>query len=532
MRYRRAVRIAALDLGSNSFHLLVADVRPDGGIEPVATDKEMLRLGSRVAETGSVGDEGTRQAVATVARFRAMADSLGAERVVACATSALRDGRDARRVIDQIKAATGVRVRVIDGDEEARLIFGAVRASVVIDPAPALAMDLGGGSLEVMIGDQARLWWSASLDLGVGRLTAELVRGDPPTAGDRRRVVRRVEDELAPFLAEITALGPASAIGSSGTLLTLMRLAAAARGPVPPRVNQLSVDIDDLRALEGQLLEQTSAERAALPGVDARRADLLPAGIVTCLTVMELAGVSRLTGCEWALREGMVLAAVPELGSPPADEPVDLRRRSVLDLCRRCRFPEDHSAKVARLALELFHGTAELHGLGAEDGELLEFGALLHDVGEHVSTESHEQHSAYLIEHGRLRGFTPEEVAVLACLGRFHRRGSPKTTFEPWASLGPERQRRTQSLIALLQVADGLDRGHGGPVRAVRVGSAVAAVDGDGPVVRLEVDADGDIDLERYSLRRKGELFERTFGCRLELVEAPAARPLAEKLAG
>jgi exopolyphosphatase / guanosine-5'-triphosphate,3'-diphosphate pyrophosphatase len=527
------VRIAALDVGSNSLHLLVADVRPDGGLEPVLAEKEMLRLGSRVAETGAVGDEGTRAAIATVARFKALADSLGAQRFVAYATAALRDAKDARRVMERIAAETGVRVRVISGDEEARLIFEAVRASVVIDPAPALAMDIGGGSLELMIGDQKRLRASASLPLGVARLTAELVRGDPPTGGDRRRVVRRVEDEVAAFLPVLTREAPAFAIGSSGTMLTLLRLAASAQDVIPERVNQMSVSIEDLRGVERRLLDQTVAERAALPGVDPRRADLLPAGIVTCVTVMEIAGVDRLTGCEWALREGMILTATPDEGARPRGGPTDLRRRSVADLCHRYRFPAEHSEKVARLAMELFDGTEALHGLGHDDRELLEFGALLHDVGEHVSTESHERHSAYLIEHGRLRGFSPEEVAVLACLARFHRRGGPKSTYPPWAALSPERQERTQRMVALLQVADGLDRGHGGPVRGVDVvvepGRAARGEGAPRPVVRLKLHADGDIDLERYSVRRKGELFERVFGCRLEV---RAAVDAADFLAG
>jgi exopolyphosphatase/guanosine-5'-triphosphate,3'-diphosphate pyrophosphatase len=143
----------------------------------------------------------------------------------------------------------------------------------------------------------------------------------------------------------------------------------------------------------------------------------------------------------------------------------------------------------------------------------LELAGLLHDIGDHVSTENHEQHSAYLIRNGRLRGFSPEEIDVLTCLGRFHRRGGPKASFEPWMALSPERRERTTVLIALLQAADALDRGHGGPVRDVTVRPS------DGPLIEVEVDADGDIALERYTMRKKGELLERVFGCRVELVE-------------
>lgn len=522
------MRIAALDLGSNSFHLLVADVPPGGGMEAVVRDKEMLRLGSLVASTGALGEPAIDSAVEVVKRFAAMAESLGAEEVVACGTSALRQARDTPRLLARIRAETGIDVVVIGGDEEARLIFEAVRRSVVIDPGPAMAMDLGGGSLEIMVGDQGRLAWSVSLELGVARLTAEVVRSDPLSPGDRRRLARRVERMVAPHSGTISSLSPVTAIGSSGTLLTLIRLAAGRRpsstkgADQPAEVNQLTVDLQELRELEDDLLRQTCSQRASLPGVDARRADLLPAGIVTCTTVMEMAGIDHLTGCEWALREGMILdAAGSRLSAGRSDEPAALRRRSVLDLCERYRWPEAHSKKVARLALELFDGTASRHGLGGEDRELLEFGALLHDVGEHVSTDRHELHGSYLIQHGRLRGFSPEEIAVLASLARFHPRGSPKASFAPWAGLSRQRRSRTEALIALLQVADALDRGHGGPVRDVHVRAPSPRR------IVIEVEADGDIDLERYALRRKGQLLERLFDSRIELVNPPAAGQLA-----
>jgi len=515
------VRIAALDLGSNSFHLLVADAHPDGTFEPLARDKEMLRLGSVVAATGEIGEAAAGGAVDAVRRFRALAESLGAEEIVACATAAFREARDSAAVVDRIESDTGVKVRVISGKEEARLIFGAVRASVVIEPGPALALDLGGGSLEITVGDAAGMRWSASLKLGVGRLTADLVRGDPPTGGDRRRIVHAVTLAIGRVLPEIARLDPRVAIGSSGTLGTLIRLAAARRGgPMPVSVNQLAVTTRELDALGQELLRMTSEERADLPGVDGRRADLLPAGALLAVTVLDLTGIDEMVGCEWALREGMVLDAIGRHSRAEwTGDPRAMRRESVLGLCRRCGWNEGHASKVSRLAADLFDGTLSMHRLDADDRELLELGALLHDIGEHISMEGHERHTAYLIENGRLRGFPPNELDVLACLGRFHKRGSPKPSFEPYARLsGPDRERVTR-LVALLQVADALDRSHGGPVRAIEVYTSSG-------LVEVVVHADDDIDLELWGLRRKRELFERVFACRLEVVDAQLALPL------
>jgi exopolyphosphatase/guanosine-5'-triphosphate,3'-diphosphate pyrophosphatase len=505
-----------MDLGSNSFHLLVADAHPDGSFEPLARDKEMLRLGSVVAKNGAVGDEAAAAAVETVARFKALAVSLNADEIVACATSALREARDSLAVVDRIEEQTGVKVRVISGKEEARLIFDAVRTSVVIDPGPGLAMDLGGGSLELMIGDSSGLSWSASLKLGVARLTAALVRSDPPSGSDRKRVVEAVTGRIHhPLVPSIAAAGARIAIGSSGTLRTLIALCASRQtGQLPSSVNQLSVTLDDLEALSKDLVSMTSSERAELPGVEARRADLLPAGVLVVTTVMKLAGLETLIGCEWALREGMVLDAIRNHSSTEWDpDPKGIRRESVLNLARRSGFNEVHARKVERIAGELFDGTESLHGLGEGEKELLELSALLHDIGEYVSMEGHERHTAYLIENGRLRGFTPDEVSMLACLGRFHKRGTPKPSFEPYSRLSSDDRRKVNKLVALLQVADGLDRSHGGPVKDVSVKARPG-------VVEVSVDADDDIDLEIWGLRRKRELFERVFDCKLEVTES------------
>ncbi len=515
------MRIAAFDLGSNSFHLLVADARRDGTFEPVSTDKEMLRLGSAVAATGEIGERLAGDAVEVIRRFRAMAESLNADEIVACATAAFREAADSLAVVDRIEAEAGVKVRVIGGREEARLIFDAVRTSVVIDPPPALALDLGGGSLEVMVGDNRGLDYAVSLKLGVARLTAELVRSDPPSGADARRVAKAVAGTFQRVLPEIASRRPGMAVGSSGTLTTLIGLAAGRRGgPAPTSVNQLSVTAKEVEALTNQLLAMTAAERADLPGVDSRRADLLPAGAVLLTTVLDLTGLDGLVGSEWALREGMVLDAIGHHSSSEWDpDPRAIRRESVLGLCRRSGWNERHSLKVARLATELFDGMAQLHDLDAADRELLELGALLHDIGEYVSTDAHERHTAYLIQNGRLRGFSPAEIDVLACLGRFHKRGNPKSSFEPWARMKSDDQKRVARLVALLQVADGLDRSHGGPVRDVQVYA-------NRQTVEVVVEADDDIDLELWGLRRKRDLFEKVFDCRLDVVDAQMALAL------
>ena len=500
-----AMRIAALDVGSNSLHLLVVDAHPDGTFEPLVQEKEMLRLGDVVSRAGRLTDEAIDGLLATVRRFKTLAAAAGADELVAMATAALREADNSAAVVDRIEAETGVAVEVISGKDEARLIFGAVRASIMITPGPAVCLDLGGGSLELTVGDAGGLLWSASVKLGVARLTAELVDDDPPSAADQRRLRNRVAAAVGPLAEEVADLHPTMLIGTSGTLCDLARMAAARNGTVPSSVNHLTVGRADLEAVHAQIMGRTLASRRRIAGLDARRADLIPAGSTVLLTAMELFGLDELTVSDWALREGIVLDAINR--HDPADWAGDqtaIRRGSVLGLCRRCNWDEAHGRQVARLATDLFDQTRPIHSMGNAERELLDYAGLMHDIGEHVAVEGHHKHTAYLIEHGRLRGFSPEEIAVLSCLGRFHRRGDPKASFPPYAALDAARRRQVANLIALLRLADGLDRSHTGIVDGVDV--EVRA----GQVV-LHVHSSSDVDLELWGLRREKELFEKLF---------------------
>src|SRR5579862_8426620 len=521
------MRIAALDLGSNSLHLLVVEARPDGTFEPLCQEKEMLRLGDVVSRTGRVTPAALDGLLMTIRRFAALAEANGADEVVARGTAALRDADNGAEVVDRIDAATGVRVEVISGVEEARLIFGAVRASVVIDAPPALCLDLGGGSLEIVVGDGDGLRWATSVRLGVARLTAELVRSDPPSGGDRRRLRQFITSLLAPIADEVAEFKPRMLIGTSGTLCDLAAMASAASGsPLPASINHLTVTRDQLAVIHEEVFRRPVVARRRMAGLDARRADLIPAGSMVLMSAMDEFGIDAMTVSDWALREGIVLDAIGQhdLADWSGDQSA-IRRSSVLNLCRRCSWDERHGRQVARLALALFDQLAWLHRLGPGDRELLEHGALLHDVGEHVAVEGHHKHTAYLIEHGRLRGFDPDEVAVLASLGRFHRRGEPKLSFGPFAGLDPPVRDRVTALVALLRLADGLDRSHLGTVRHVHVGI------GRGGGVTVGIQADGDADLQLWGVRRKRELFERVFGRPVVAAEVPELPLLEARIA-
>lgn len=513
------MRLAALDMGSNSFHLLVVEVTGRATFETLAREKEMLRLGDDVGRWGRISDERAEAAVASVARLSALAASAGATQLVAKATAALREAENGSDVVDRIEAETGVKVGVISGIEEARLVFRAVSASVALEPAPALCMDLGGGSLELMVGDHGSLSWATSVRLGVGRLTAELVRSDPPAGSDRKRLLARIDQTLAPHMERLRELHPMSLVGSSGTLLTLVRMAAIRRmGTLPASLNQMAISRQELEAIHDEIWQLPSGPRSRLAGLDAKRADILPAGSLLALEMMDRFGLDAMTASEWALREGMVLDLLSDQESELASDAAALRRLSVTDLAFRCRYQQTHATHVQSLAMSLFDQTASIHRLGEQARQLLSHSALLHDIGEHVAMQDHDQHGAYLILNGRLRGFSPEEVTAIAAIVRFHRKGTPgKSSFAQWDSLGADTKDTVIRLTALLRIADALDRSHSSTVQEVAVQHA-GAQDGSTGVV-LGISSTEPVELELWALRRKRGLFEDTFGVKLSAVE-------------
>ena len=488
----------------------------------------MLRLGDDVAREGRISRDASHRALATLRRFRALADSAGAERVVACATSAFREAKNGRRLVAMLAEETGIEARIIDGETEASLIYSAVQASVLMEKGPVLAFDLGGGSLEVMVGDSEALWWADSLPLGVARLTAEVVRHDPLSRGDQRRLRRRIIDQLEPVAGRVADLfdvgapgGPALAVGSGGTFCDLARMVAYRRtGAIPVSVNQFTFSRLEFFELHEQLLAAMASERRRMPGLELRRADLVPAGAMLLATAMELFGFDELTVSEWALREGMVLDSLRSL-QPVDAAPLtaDIRRASVEALARRCNWDEAHARHVARLALQIFDRTHRLHRLDDEDRELLEYAALLHDIGEHVSVLAQHKHASYLIQHGRLRGFAPEEVLALAAVARYGGRGYPKSDHVPFGSLSPKRRDRVVKVAVMLRLAAALDRGRAQVVDSVDVELSSGRL-------RLTLRTNHNCELELWATGRQSPLLERVFGRRLDLASAGLAPSL------
>jgi len=510
------MRIAAIDIGTNSIHMIVVQVRPDLSFEVIDREKDMVRLGAGGLDGRSMTPTAMGAALQTMSKFRRIAESHKVDEIVACATSATREAENGGDFISEVDRQTGIRIKVISGTEEARLIHLAAGYGVDIGGTTAVVVDIGGGSVEITLGTATHLTLGKSFKVGVIRLTERFVKSDPLSHGDERRLIKHLTREMGSYLDQIAGRGFDRVIGTSGTILSLGLMAASEGGHVPTDLRNRRVTAKSLHRLRKHLVESDLDERLATPGMDPRRADLSVAGSVLFDTIIRRLGASEFTLCDLALREGIVLDYIHRNSARirKVERYPDVRRRSIVELGERCGYWSEHAQQVARLALNIFDQTRSVHGLGDREREWLEFGGLLHDVGVHISYERHHRHSYYLIKNGDLRGFDPQEIEVIALIARYHRQATPKKSHEGYGDLRGSLRRTVKALSAMVRLAEGLDRSHAQAIEGIDLYPR-----GDDYLARLR--ATGDAELELWAAHRH-----------VAPLEALLAKPIRFEVAG
>ena len=520
------MRIAAIDLGSNSIHMIIVQVKADLSFEMIDREKEMVRLGAGGLDGGHLSEQSVAAALDVLSRYRRLADSHQVDEILAAATSATREAENGGEFLRRVEREVGIRVNVISGTEEARLIHLAAGYATDIGRRRAVVIDIGGGSVEITFGTSARPTLARSFKMGVIRL-AERVTTDPISRDDERRLVRHITRQAGPFLDELASRGFDRAIGTSGTVLSVGSLAL---GPEAPKdLRSVRVTAKAIGRVRERLASLDLQHRLKVPGLDPKRADIIVAGSILIDTLLERLGARELTLCDFALREGLILdyirrntSTIQQLERYP-----DVRQRSVIELAERCRYVEEHARHVAALAVTLFDRTRAWHDLGTRERQWLEYGALLHDVGVHISYERHHRHSYYLIKNGGLRGFEPQEIEIIALIARYHRRGGPKRSDEEYGALKRPLRRAVRVLSSLVRLAEGLDRTRNQVVRDVEVVPEETRV-------TLRLSAQGDAELELWAAQRQAAMLERWIGlpARFEVVSAGTARNAAAAVRG
>jgi exopolyphosphatase / guanosine-5'-triphosphate,3'-diphosphate pyrophosphatase len=502
------MRIAAIDIGTNSVHMIVVQVRPDLSFEVIDREKEMVRLGAGGLGGRALTPEAMTAALQALSKFRRLAESHRVDEILAAATSATREAENGGEFLKAIEQQTGIRARVISSQEEAQLIHMAAMYGADTGGQDAVVIDIGGGSVEITLGSTTGARLARSFKLGVIRLTERFVRTDPLSRHDERKLVAHISKEVGEYLAEIVQAKCSRVIGTSGTILSLGAVAwAMEHGRPSPEIRNLRVSAKNLHRLRKTILEQDISDRLELPGLDPRRADLIVAGVVLFDTMLRALGAAEFTLCDLALREGLVLDYIARNRKQivQVDRYPDVRRRSVIELCERCRYWPEHAHQVARLALSLFDQTRAIHGLTDREREWLEYAALMHDVGVHISFPRHHKHSYYLIKNGDLRGFEPDEIEAMALVARYHRSTPPKKAHEGYRDLKGSDRRVVRSLAALLRLAEGLERSHAQVVSKLELHNRRKDY-------LLKVRVSGDAELELWAAHRHMAPFEDLLG--------------------
>lgn len=506
--------LAAIDIGTNSFHLIIVKLTGDGGFEIVDREKEVIRLGEGYgSDIKMLNPSAIERAIVALTAFKGLADTYDAK-VIAVATSAVRESRNKDEFIKATYERTGIQVSVISGFEEARLIYLGVLNAVPIFNERVLCIDIGGGSTEFLVGERGDIIYSNSLKLGAVRLTQQFFPNGKVTKSRIQKCTEWVEGELFHVIKSIEHLEFSTVVGSSGTIQAAAAIGIAMQkgdSYSPEILNNYSVDSENIYKVKELVLNHKSTEeRRNINGLESKRADIIPAGIIILTTILRKLKVKNLKISGYALREGIVLDAIRKYeGGSYADQISNIRLKSVEQLAKESNYDLNHCRHVAGLALDLFKQLKSLHGLGSEYSEYLYAAALLHDIGHHISHDQHHKHSYYVIRNSSLMGFTDLEIVLIANIARYHRKSHPKKRHEEFNIMPADYKDVALKLASILRIADALDRTHSANIKKIKCVFNNASVE-----LKLEHN-ESLIDIELWNLDRRKGLFEETFARKL-----------------
>jgi len=501
------MRLAVIDIGTNSIHMMIAEILPNFTFEVLSREKDMTRLGDGTLSSGYLSAAVMKRGLNTLKKFHYLAQMKGAQKIAAVATSAVRETHNGGDFLQRVLQETGIKVRVITGEEEGRLIYQGVKHSIDLPQKEnTLIIDIGGGSAEILVANAHKILFLVSLKIGAARMKdLFLPKG---TKKDFERLEEYLSSQVKEIAPQILELGFTQAIGTSGTINNLAAMAFFSENPsAGSTMRSPALSFESLKKIYRDLQESTSQERAQMKGLDPLRNDLILSGAAVAYVLMKALKIETLTACDKAIREGMIYDYIAHNRRKIKSETLipDVRRRNILKLATKCDYGKVHAEHTARLSLQLFDQTASLHRIAAGDRELLEYASLLHDIGYHVSYEKHHRHAYYLIKNVSLNGFTDEETEIMAQTARYHRRSLPKKSHPEFLSLSKENRRRVEWLAALLRIADALDRSHFSVVQSVRVKI-------ERKRIVFGLTASNDSEYEIWDANRKSDLFRELTG--------------------
>jgi exopolyphosphatase/guanosine-5'-triphosphate,3'-diphosphate pyrophosphatase len=520
IRTPHGLRIAAIDIGTNSLHMVIVEVTDNLTFKTLSSDKDLTNLGASALVRHRLTQRAIDHTIDVLARYQKIAQGLDCDVVLVYATSAVRESVNGGDFVLTAKSRLKLPVQVISANEEAHLIYLAVRNAVDLSthaqgPGPSLIVDIGGGSVEFIVGTNQKPLLLESFKLGASRLTQQFIQSDPPSKKELDALEKHIRKTLKPTLQQIRDLKPLRVIGTSGTMENIAAMCALQHGEEIHRHRLLThITAADFDLVYKRLVRLPLDDRRRIPGLDPGRADQIAAGATVVRHLFDKLDIPYIDVCDRAMREGMIIDYM-QTHWPKVKLSVqirDPRRRSVFELGRRCNFDEKHALHVAKLSLQLFDGLASIHHLSAPGREaapsryreLLEYAAILHDIGWHIGHSGHHKHSAYLIKNGDLENFSQNELDLIANIARYHRKSPPKKSHPDYVALDSTNKRVVWILAGILRIADGLDRGHYGNVSHLKTIARRQSVS-------IRVFTQTDPELELWAARHKFDMFEQSF---------------------
>lgn len=504
--------MAVIDLGSNTARLVVLRSIPGFAYRLEDEIREVARLREGMTPEG-LSEEAIERAMFTLRLFKRFSDTTGVATILATATSAVREAANGPQFVQRVKNEIGISLEVLSGEREA--YYAAIGALNEVPTDDGYVVDIGGGSAQISDIRKGAFKRGGSVTLGALALTEQFVRNDPISQSEFDTIQVEVNRQLD-TLGWLKPRNKSQLVGLGGTIRNLARIESKRQNYPLNTLHGFKLSRESIAKSIHQFCERSLLERERIPGLSRDRADIILPGAMVIAAIMDCLAFDELTISVNGLREGVFLERFWQGISPPVVS--DVRRFSVLNMARIYRYHKAHANHVHYLASRLFTQLASLHAYNLSDREILEVAALLHDLGTVINYEEHHKHSQMLILNNGLPGYSPREVALIALLTRYHRRGNP--TIDGFESVLNHRDDELLlRLTALLRLAEYLERGRTGAVEDV-----TARWDDDTLHLSLIAEAYPAVELwdaERNAIPLMEDAFNRSV--RLECISVPDA---------
>ena len=506
--------LGAIDIGTNSFHLVIAEVDNKGIVRILTTDREVVRLSRSSTDMKYITEESMQRGIQVLQRFKKVCDNYRCS-IRAVGTSATREALNREEFISRVYTQTGIKIEVVSGFEESRLIYlGAIQALPIYNKK-ILLIDIGGGSTEFVIGYHGNIIYANSIKIGAVRLTEKFFHKKL-----RYEVIEQARLYIKGMISNVTRFFVNQrvdmVVGTSGTIMAIATAVFLDDNKTtyePANLNGYVIKRKEINKITSIIINSKTSELEKIRGIQKERRDIIRAGALIFDTIVKEFEIDKVVVSSYALREGIILDTIDKEHNTLINaDMANVRYRSIMNLGKLCNFDRRHSEQVAKLALKIFDFLSDKYNLDSKDKDFLEAAALMHDIGSHISHSQHHRHSYYLIINSDLLGYNYNELEIIANIARYHRKSHPKIKHEGYNKLDYISKEKVKKLAGILRIADGLDRGHCCAIKDIELKLCKKLL----TIIVINTPGN-DASLEIWAANNKKTLFEESFSLSVKI---------------